>query len=159
MIDTLMSPDQCLVSQADDSSTWTDYSCPPTAADLLLFLCACLQMKPGTIKGGICEAKNDDGSRWTVNRIGPFITTGGYDWYCPADCVQCPVQDVLYLTTFFRLFSLSVGCRWAGRTSGDSRRSSSLILKAFTSLPSTPQPSPEMALLWATHLCTSTTSM
>ena len=32
------------------------------------------------MKGGICETENQDGSRWTVNRIGPFVTTGGYDW-------------------------------------------------------------------------------
>lgn len=38
------------------------------------------KVKPGTMKGGVCEAENDDGSRWTVNRIGPFVTTGGYDW-------------------------------------------------------------------------------
>lgn len=34
------------------------------------------------MKGGICETENEDGSHWTVNRIGPFVTTGGYDWYC-----------------------------------------------------------------------------
>lgn len=35
---------------------------------------------PGTIRGATCETVNDDGSRWTVTRLGPFITTGGYDW-------------------------------------------------------------------------------
>lgn len=38
------------------------------------------KVKPGTVKGATCETINDDGSRWTVTRLGPFITTGGYDW-------------------------------------------------------------------------------
>lgn len=32
------------------------------------------------MKGGVCETDNEDGSHWTVNRVGPFVTTGGYDW-------------------------------------------------------------------------------
>ena len=35
---------------------------------------------PYTMRGSICEIQLDDGSYWTVNRIGPFKTHGGYDW-------------------------------------------------------------------------------
>lgn len=36
--------------------------------------------KPGTILGRTCDAEQDDGSVWTVTRLGPFRTTGCYDW-------------------------------------------------------------------------------
>ena len=34
------------------------------------------------MKGGTCEKSStkNDGSQWTVTRLGPFKTTGGYDW-------------------------------------------------------------------------------
>jgi hypothetical protein len=35
---------------------------------------------PKTMKGSVCELELEDGSYWTVNRIGPFKTHGGYDW-------------------------------------------------------------------------------
>jgi hypothetical protein len=38
------------------------------------------KVSAGTIRGATCETVNDDGSRWTVTRLGPFVTTGGYDW-------------------------------------------------------------------------------
>jgi hypothetical protein len=38
------------------------------------------KVPPGTIRAATCETVNDDGTRWTVTRLGPFITTGGYDW-------------------------------------------------------------------------------
>jgi hypothetical protein len=34
----------------------------------------------GTMKAATCENELGDGSTWTVTRIGPFFTTGGYDW-------------------------------------------------------------------------------
>lgn len=36
--------------------------------------------KPGSMLGRTCETKNDDNSQWSVTRVGPFFTTGGYDW-------------------------------------------------------------------------------
>jgi hypothetical protein len=35
---------------------------------------------PKSLLASNCETTNDDGSRWTITRIGPFRTTGGYDW-------------------------------------------------------------------------------
>lgn len=34
----------------------------------------------GAIKASTCDTELADGSTWTVTRIGPFKTTGGYDW-------------------------------------------------------------------------------
>ena len=34
----------------------------------------------GSFKAATCENQLEDGSTWTVTRIGPFYTTGGYDW-------------------------------------------------------------------------------
>lgn len=32
------------------------------------------------ILGQTCETENEDGSRWTMQRLGPMKTTGCYDW-------------------------------------------------------------------------------
>mmetsp|Transcript_2663 Transcript_2663/g.3992 ORF Transcript_2663/g.3992 Transcript_2663/m.3992 type:complete len:665 (-) Transcript_2663:132-2126(-) len=36
--------------------------------------------KPGSMHGMTCDTPMDDGSTWSVTRIGPMITRGGYDW-------------------------------------------------------------------------------
>lgn len=33
-----------------------------------------------TMKAATCDHLLEDGSTWTITRIGPFVTTGGYDW-------------------------------------------------------------------------------
>jgi hypothetical protein len=35
---------------------------------------------PKTMRGSTCELELEDGTYWTINRIGPFKTHGGYDW-------------------------------------------------------------------------------
>merc|ERR1719498_2182225 len=33
------------------------------------------------IQGGSCEVPVSDGSTWTFERVGPFKSTGNYDWW------------------------------------------------------------------------------
>ena len=66
------------------------------------------------LETSFCELPQSDGSTWHIQRVGPFVSTGGYDWW------QMQAEDAFALRRAIAAHG-SVGCLeyYMGPISGD----------------------------------------